>query len=731
MQIMEKQTLFQKLLNEENYKTEIKTEGVKYSMNIKIPLILFTLVIITFFFVFQIDNSFLNQERDKEIVWQQSDLNAEFTYPVFKNKEQLEADRIAAENNTRPVFEYNSETDDILEVFLESAKNQIIDYSEDNNSEILDLERELIDILAKMKESERKTLAQKMVKNIESFIRDIHSKGFIDISLDKITTAEIIIISKPNEEYYIKKDFLTDQSTFLDRLENDLYKGLEPLELAIYRNIISNISNPNLIFSKELTNHQKQLNIASVPKTIEIIPEGTTIVKKGELIDEKTQNRINSYFESELIQKENNYPFLYILSNFGYVFILYSILLLYLFVLRKKIFYDNKQMAIISFILILSALLSWLSMEIKIGYSVEYLVFIPALSMLVAVVYDSRTAFYVTVTMSLMLAGIRGNDYDLAITMLFSGTLAAYTVKDIQNRTQMFQSMFYIFIGLMLSIIVFSIENNLNWNVLYQKTAFALINAALSPLLALGLIILLEKASSITTDLKIKEFDNLDHPLLVKLSETAPGTYQHSLGVASLAERCARRVNGNPLLVKVGSYYHDIGKMMKPEYFTENQIDMENKHDKLQPKKSAQIIREHVEDGIEMAKQYKLPQRLIDFISTHHGTSLIKHFYATSLENDPATREEDFRYPGPKPRTLDEAIVMICDSAEAIARVVAKSEEEIIKIHQEHLKQLINDGQFDECNITMQEIQIVKDTIYKTLKGLGHQRVEYKQIPKK
>jgi membrane-associated HD superfamily phosphohydrolase len=441
-----------------------------------------------------------------------------------------------------------------LEVFLESAKNQIIDYSEDNNSEILDLERELIDILAKMKESERKTLAQKMVKNIESFIRDIHSKGFIDISLDKITTAEIIIISKPNEEYYIKKDFLTDQSTFLDRLENDLYKGLEPLELAIYRNIISNISNPNLIFSKELTNHQKQLNIASVPKTIEIIPEGTTIVKKGELIDEKTQNRINSYFESELIQKENNYPFLYILSNFGYVFILYSILLLYLFVLRKKIFYDNKQMAIISFILILSALLSWLSMEIKIGYSVEYLVFIPALSMLVAVVYDSRTAFYVTVTMSLMLAGIRGNDYDLAITMLFSGTLAAYTVKDIQNRTQMFQSMFYIFIGLMLSIIVFSIENNLNWNVLYQKTAFALINAALSPLLALGLIILLEKASSITTDLKIKEFDNLDHPLLVKLSETAPGTYQHSLGVASLAERCARRVNGNPLLVKVGSY---------------------------------------------------------------------------------------------------------------------------------------------------------------------------------
>lgn len=400
--------------------------------------------------------------------------------------------------------------------------------------------------------------------------------------------------------------------------------------------------------------------------------------------------------------------------------------------MRKKFFYDNLSLLIISITLIFSSFLSWISIQFSFGYPVEYLIFIPALSMLTAVVFDSRTAFYVTFTMSLLLAGIRGNDYAAGTTMIFSGTLAAYTVKDIQNRTQMFQSMFYIFLGLAISILVFSAQKSIDWNFTLQKLGIALINSALSPLFTFGLIIILERLSPITTDLKIKEYDNLDHPLLVKLSEVAPGTYQHSLGVANLAERCAKKINGNPLLVKVGAYFHDIGKMVKPEYFTENQIDIENKHDLLPPKKSAQIIKAHVTDGKEMAIQYKLPQRLIDFIVTHHGTTLIKHFYAEALEqsDENEVKEDDFRYPGPKPKTIDEAIVMICDSAEAITRVVSKSEDEIIAILEQHIKERILDGQFDNCGITLEEIQIVKDTIYKTLKGLGHQRVAYKEIPK-
>ncbi len=728
---MERETLFQKLLNEENYKTEIKTEGVKHSMNIKLPLILITLLVITFFFVFQIDKSAFNQESGKKTIWQQSDLVAEFSYPVFKSEDRIQKEQKEAENNTSPVFEINEEYKEVNETFFESVKNNLIEFDEESRTDVLNINEEIRDILLEMPKKERTWLADRILKKINRFLTEIYKNGFIDITLDRINTETIVVRTTPKEQNYIKKDYLTDEIIYFEKAEKELYNDMNPLEFNITKSLIENLANPNLIYNDDLTENMRTLEAKSVPKTLEIIEEGTTIVKKGEIIDDVIQRRITSYYESEWMQREKTYSTLYLLGNFGHVLILYSILLLYLFVLRKKIFYDNKQMGIISFILILAALMSWLSMEIKIGYSIEYLIFIPALSMLAAVVFDSRTAFYVTVTMALMLAGIRGNDYNTAITMLFAGTLAAYTVKDIQNRTQMFQSMFYIFIGLVLSILIFSIETSFDLNLSYQKIAFALINAALAPLITIGLILLLEKVSSITTDLKIKEFDDLDHPLLVKLSEIAPGTYQHSIGVANLAERCARRVNGNPLLVKVGAYYHDIGKMLKPEYFTENQIDMENKHDKLPPKKSAQIIREHVTDGMEMAKQYHLPQRLKNFISTHHGTSLIKHFYANALEANPDVDENDFRYPGPKPKTLDEAIVMICDSAEAIARVVAKSEDEIIKIHQEHLQQLVMDGQFDECNITMQEIQIVKETIYKTLKGLGHQRIDYKKIPKK
>ncbi|MFW6276146.1 MAG: HDIG domain-containing metalloprotein, partial [Bacteroidota bacterium] len=186
-------------------------------------------------------------------------------------------------------------------------------------------------------------------------------------------------------------------------------------------------------------------------------------------------------------------------------------------------------------------------------------------------------------------------------------------------------------------------------------------------------------------------------------------------------------------LTKVGTYFHDIGKISKAEYFTENQMDIENKHDLIPPKKSAQAIKEHVVDGVHLAKQYKLPKRIIDFIPMHHGTTLIKHFYAKALEeaSDPLTvQESDFRYPGPKPNSKETAILMICDSAEAISRIEVESKEELENMIDANIKDRIFDGQFDESDITLHEIQIIKQTLAKNLFGKSHQRVKYKEIPK-
>jgi putative nucleotidyltransferase with HDIG domain len=316
--------------------------------------------------------------------------------------------------------------------------------------------------------------------------------------------------------------------------------------------------------------------------------------------------------------------------------------------------------------------------------------------------------------------------------MIFAGTLAAYTVRDIQNRTQMFQSIFYIFIGLSLPIMVFGLEHSTDSVQILKKIGMSGINSVLSPLITFGLLFILERVTNIATDLRIKEFDDLNHPLLVKMSEIAPGTYQHTLGVAMLSERCAREIEANSLLVKVGSYFHDIGKMEKPEYFTENQIGIENKHDLLSPKKSAKIIIDHVQDGIELAKQYKLPQRITDFIPMHQGTTLVKHFYAKQLEiaNGKEVNLEDFRYPGPNPNSKEAAIVMVCDFAEAISRLDSRSLEDIENIIDENINKRIADGQFDDCNITIEELKRIKSVIAKTLVGMTHKRINYKEIPK-
>ena len=214
----------------------------------------------------------------------------------------------------------------------------------------------------------------------------------------------------------------------------------------------------------------------------------------------------------------------------------------------------------------------------------------------------------------------------------------------------------------------------------------------------------------------------------------APGTYQHTQGVALLAERCASAIGANPLMTKVGAYFHDIGKMVKPEYFTENQIGIENKHDLISPRKSVEAIKGHVEEGIRLAHSYKLPQRIVDFIPMHHGTTLIKHFYAEALEqaaNPDDVNETDFRYPGPKPDNRETAIIMICDSAEALSKVKNITSEQLEKAIDSIIKERFLDGQFDESNISLSDLKIIKNTSLKHLVGKSHSRVKYKEIPVK
>ncbi len=730
------QTLFQKLISENLISSQTK-QTARHSMWLKIVIMLGTVFLCGFLFFFHPEQKIEGAARHNlavGTVWSGSTLIADFTFPIYKSNTKYAEEQQHARESASLVFVLDNSKESVLldKVFeiLDSLKN----ITKESNKSLSDplSDRSLNQIL-RVPSNQRPAKIATLRREVGSFIEKTYRNGLIDINLDKISSADIIVRIPPNREYPLLKSGLSDRGTFASKLKSFADKELPDFSSLIFE-IVSRYSQPNLIYSNDLTENARLIAEKSVPKTSGIVRKNEVIINKGESLTDDAISKIRSYWTSNQLRDEGSHSILSIIGNFGHSAIVYSMLMLYLFFIRKRIFEDNFQILVLSASLIAVSLAAWVTVEVPSSLPIECLIFLPALSMLAAIIFDSRTAFYATVTMSLMVAGIRGNDYITGTAMLFAGILAAYTVRDIQSRTQMFRTIFYIFIGLSFAMTIFGLELSLDLEAIALRLLLSLINATLAPVITFGALFLIERISNLATDLRIKEYDNLNHPLLVKMNEAAPGTYQHTLGVALLAERSAQAIGANPLLSKVGAYFHDIGKIAKAEYFTENQLEIGNKHDLLPPNRSALAIKDHVSDGIKIAKQYKLPQRLVDFIPMHHGTSLIRHFYAKALEEaqgtDSVVSEEDYRYPGPKPNSKETAILMICDAAEAISRVKDLDKDSIKEKISQSITEKVLDGQFDNSNLTFEEVRIIKDTIFKTIVAKSHQRVSYKEIPK-
>lgn len=709
--------------------------NIRYSMQVKIVLLAVSIAITSSIFTIHFDSSPLNIRQNAIQVntpWQNNTLKSDITYPIFKNKEEYDIQVFQAQAEALPVFDYLQEQNKKVKNQLDKIFNLL--RTADVNVRFLgdyEVNNRLLNIFLEYPEKTRKEEIDKMQSLLPGFLQKIYSNGFVNVSETKITTNEIIVELSPVNRNYLKKKFLTTPDNIEEKVmnfvKNNFLENSEPL----FTDIIKSTLKPNLFFNPVLTEKEKELAKQSIPSYQGYVKAGDVIVEKGQIITKEIKQKIDSYFESKKLRSESYLTPSYVLGNIGQAIILYTLLVVYLSILRKKIFFDNLQLTILLSCLVAAGVFSWLSIEISSSYPLAYLVPIPALVMLISILFDSRTAFYVTVISSFQLALTRGNDMPLAITYMLAGLLAAFTVRDIQDRTQMFQSIFYIFLGLIVSIFVFDLQTANDFSYTSIKVLYALINASISPILTFGLLFTIEHTTHISTDLRIKEFDNINHPLLKKMNEIAPGTYQHTMNVALLAERCAIEIGANPLLARVGSYFHDIGKIAKPEYFTENQANLENKLEILSPKKAVEIVKKHVTDGIELAKQYKLPQRIIDFIPMHHGTSIIKHFYAKALAEatpDELIKESDFRYPGPKPNSKETAILMICDSSEAISKVEGLDNSQIQEFIRKNINEKFLDGQFNDCNLSFNELVIIENTIIKNLLGF-HQRTKYKELP--
>lgn len=724
-----KDTLFEKI-SHQKANEESKQNHLRMHMLVKFLIFFVTVVIISLFFNYHLEDSNYDYQRysyTAGYIWSDDPIVAEFDFAVKRNKDEYQKEQNQAELNSEEVFSFNKEA---LEMVLYNIDTYLSIGSVKSDSTIFSSDAlKLIDTMGTGEQTQTLNLVKRYVKD---FVDGIYENGVVDRSKSDIEGDIVLVETAEGERVEIKKNSLYDKERFDNAYPIYIITNVPRLYSILAKEMAEYIFIPNLEYSLTLTANRKEELRNAIPKTKGIVRKGETIVDKGVEVTQDIVDMLHSYQNMRFLRSDDSFSIANYLGSVGHASLILGIFFVYVLILRKRIFYNNFYISLLCVNFIAIGLMAWLSVEISVDMPLEYLIFLPAASMLAAIIMDSRTAFYLTVSMAFLVAGVRGNDYMMGLVMLGTGAIAAYTVRDIQNRTQMYQSIFFIFIAFFIAISIFALEwseSTMSWLI---KVGVALLNSVASPLITFGLLYLLDKYSPITTDLKLEEYDNLNHPLLVKMNEVAPGTYQHSLGVASLAERCAAAIGANQLYCKVTSLFHDIGKLERPEYFVENQIDIDNKHDLISPKKSAQIIIEHVTHGAVLAKEYKLPDNIIDVIYMHHGTTMVGHFYAKEVEDKGIdnVNKDDFTYPGPVPNSKEAAIIMICDAAEAMSRISNKSRKDLEIMVESIILDRIQEKQFIEAEITTAELHTIKDTIVKNLIAISHKRVEYKKADK-
>ena len=495
-----------------------------------------------------------------------------------------------------------------------------------------------------------------------------------------------------------------------------------------------NAIRPNMIYNRAATDNAITEAVESVKPVQKTVKTGEIIVREG---DRVTDEQI-SVLEQLGIQRSKSYP-LTLLGTLLLVLILFWLLLEFFKRYYADIYENDRMIMLSGIIIVIIILITKFVTVIKISDQPEinslmgYLAPVAAGSMLFSILLDNRLAYFITMILALFVGLLtNGNQLLYAITAFVGGTVGVYQVSKVNQTSDLAKSGLNVALANIVTIVTLAfLAGNISLNTILFGISMGAINGILSAVLMIGVLPYLESAFSVTSMIKLLELSNPNHELLRRLLLEAPGTYHHSLMVGNLAEASAEAVGANPLLVRVGAYYHDIGKIKRPEYFVENQRGFDNPHEKIAPALSTLIITSHVKEGLEMGREARLPEVILDFIGQHHGTSLAKYFYSRALEEDREGKisEESFRYEGPKPQTKEVALVMLADSVEAAVRSLPEPTPENIR---EMVRVIINDklddGQLEECDLTFKDLDIISGSFCKLLEGVYHKRIEYPEV---
>jgi len=674
----------------------------KYSRNVKFLMMLVSIGLIVFTLPKQAKFSY---DIEKGRIWNQKELISPYNFAILKTTQEIQTDEKAALASVTPVYQLDDDMSDReLEGFNAdlSVKWHSAGVKAGEKTEYQSAGDDLLKLIYDKGVYSPDPRYQQNSENYPVTILDKNIAG------DK-NTADLFT----RESAIAYCDKVIGQKKYLDK--------------AFLLDLLSNRIQPNLTFDTKLTSRLEKEAVDGLSTTRGMVQKGDIIIAKGSVVSDEAYQKLESYKKAfEDNARIDGDPRLVLVGQVLLVTIAITLLMVFLYLFRKDIYEDNRLVSLI--LLVVTAMLVTLSAAIK--FELPNLYYIPycIVPIIIRILFDTRLALNIHLLVVLIAGFFVPNSFEFAYFELTAGMVSIYSIKNLIRREQFLISALIITFTYFLAFIGISLIREGNLKSIDWVNFLPFVVSVLLTLLAYPLIYIFEKVFAITSDITLIELTNTNAPLLREMAFSAPGTFQHSLQVANLAENAIYTIGGNALLVRAGALYHDIGKMENPLYFIENQSSGFNPHDKLQYQESAQIIIGHVRKGIEMARRANLPEIVIDFIRTHHGDTRVDYFYQSFLKNFPEKfiDENTFRYPGPIPFSKEGGVLMLADSVEAASRSLKEPDEKSIgDLVDRIVKYKLDQNQLKDSNITLKDIESIKTIFKRMLMSIYHVRIDY------
>lgn len=666
-------------------------------------------------------------EFQKNQPWKYETLIAPYDIPVYRTDKEVEKDKNEIRDNKKLYFSLDKEkSKEKVSLFTRELNNSWEEASKNGG---------ILGFFKSDKNKQKSNLnAKKLHRKIgEQIIRYIYDRGVVELSKEINQLGDSIKFYVKRNNYYAGtylNDLFTPKSAFeYAEKEIDDQNGVDAKFLKNLLEGVLNKNASNISYNQKETDRVLIRELEKVSLMESTIKKGYRIIEKGAPIDEENYKVLKSFekkYKSKKVSEFSKYTI-----GFGQtllVSILMTCMVLYLVFFRKKLLDDNKNIVFLLFVITGFVVTTTLALKYELFNS--YIVPICLAPIIVRSFFDTRTAFFVHLVIVLLLGFIVPNGFHFIFLQLVAGMMGIYGFANFKNRSQLFLTTLVIALSYAICYVALNIIIEGDFSEIDWLTVGYLAISALLTLLAYPLIYMFEKIFGFISDVTLLELADTNNKLLRELARKAPGTFQHSLQVANLAEAATNIIGGNALLIRTAALYHDIGKMEAPMYFIENQSTGLNPHDELSYEESAQIIIGHVLNGVEIAKKSGVPDKIVDFIRTHHGTTKTGYFFKMYMNENPGENEEEvaemFTYPGPIPFSKESAVLMMADSVEAASRSLKEPNgESIEKLVDAIISGQTNDGQFENADITLRDIRLIKKMFKKMLMNIYHVRIEY------